>query len=96
MNIGKTLALLATLATVWGATYMHDRAHRYDIVAAGAGSGGSTDTTGDAKVFGYLIDHETGKVWVYDGVVGLATMRRNCRDMGWTDVEGGCAQPTQK
>jgi hypothetical protein len=47
---GKMLALLATLATIWGVAYMHDRAHRYDIVAVGAGSGGSggsQENTGD-------------------------------------------------
>ena len=25
-NLGKTLALIAILGTVWGVTYMHDRA----------------------------------------------------------------------
>lgn len=73
MNVGKTLALLATLASIWGVTYMHDRAHRFDIVAAGAGSGGgggsqdTIGTEGSEEIRAYVIDHQTGRVWVSMG-----------------------------
>ena|ERR1700740_971745 len=96
MNVGKTLALLATLATIWGATYMHDRAHRYDIVAAGAGSGGSggsqgaTGDVGSTEIDAYLLDHKTGKVWYVHGPIEVPAARRSCQDMGWTEIESGC------
>jgi hypothetical protein len=96
MNVGKTLALLATLATFWGVTYMHDRAHRYDIVAAGAGSGGSggsqenTGDTGSTEIHAYLLDHKTGRVWVVHVLEEVPTVRRSCQSMGWTETESGC------
>lgn len=96
MNFGKTLAFFAFLATVWGVTYMHDRAHRYDIIVAGAGSGGSQDGTGSTDVRAYLIDHNTGKVWMYAGPVGLPTQRRSCQYMGWTETESGCQESVNK
>jgi len=90
MNVGKTLALLATLATVWGVTYMHDRAHRYDIVAAGAGSGGTQDTAGQTEITAYLIDHKTGRVWVSAtaGFLGLPLMRLHCSEKQTNSVLG--------
>jgi len=90
------LAFVAFLVTIWGVTYMHERAHRYDIVAVGAGSGGSggsQDTTGDVgntEILAYLVDHKTGKVWVIHGPVEVPTARRSCQDMGWTESELGC------
>jgi len=67
MKSGKIFALTALLATIWGVTYMHDRAHRYDIVAAGAGSGGTQDHAGETEIRAFIIDHQTGKVWVSAG-----------------------------
>jgi hypothetical protein len=82
MNVGKTLALLVILATIWGVTYMHGRAHRYDIVAAGAGSGGTQNDAGRADFRAFIIDHQTGKVWVYAGTppgfLGLPLTRLPC------------------
>lgn len=83
MNVGKTLALLATLATIWGVTYMHDRAHRYDIVPAGAGSGGTQSDTGQTEFRAFIIDHQTGKVWMFGpatpaAFVGMPLTRLPC------------------
>jgi hypothetical protein len=83
MNLAKTMALLATLATILGATYLHDRAHRYDIVAAGAGSGGTQNDAGQTDFRAFIIDHQTGKVWMFrlgtPGVfVGMPLTRLPC------------------
>jgi hypothetical protein len=96
MNVGKTLALLATLATIWGVAYMHDRANRYDIVVAGAGSGGSGGSqenageVGSTQIDAYLVDHKTGKVWFVRGPIEIPTARRSCQDMGWIEIDSGC------
>ena len=96
MNVGKTLALLATLGTIWGMTYMHDREHRYEIVEAGAGSGGgggsqeNTGDTGSTEIAAFLLDHKTGKVWYIRGPVEVPAARRSCQDMGWIEIESGC------
>jgi hypothetical protein len=80
-DLRRTLAFLATLATIWGTTYMYDRAHRYDIVAAGAGSGGTQDTVGNAEIQAFIIDHQTGKVWISgsSAFLGVPLMRLHCR-----------------
>jgi hypothetical protein len=83
MNVGKSLALLATLATIWGVTYMHDPAHRYDIVAAGAGSSGTQDHAGEIDIRTFIIDHQTGKVWIFmhgtpAAFVGMPLTRLPC------------------
>jgi hypothetical protein len=75
MKIGKALAFLGTLATIWGVRYMHDQTHGYDIVAAGAGSGGSggsqevTGDVGNTEVVAYVMDRRTGQVRVFNGLV---------------------------
>jgi hypothetical protein len=96
MNFGKALAFLALLATVWGVTYMHDRAHRYDIVVAGAGSGGSQDSVGATEVTAYLVDHKTGKVWEFIGIRGVPTIRKSCHDLSLTETESGCQESVKK
>lgn len=82
MKWGKTFAFTALLATIWGVTYMHDRAHRYDIVAAGAGSGGTQDQAGETDIKAFIIDHQTGRVWMATGgslgFLGLPLMRVHC------------------
>lgn len=61
----RTIVLVAVLicATVILAVFLIGQAHRYDIVAVAAGSGGSTDERGDLSVEEWLIDHKTGQVW---------------------------------
>lgn len=80
MNLRKFLAVIASLVTAWGITYMHDYAHRYDIVAVAAGSGGAQDTAGETTVRAFIIDHQTGKVWMSGGsfFVGMPLMRVRC------------------
>lgn len=92
----KTLAFLAILATIWGVVYLHDRAYRYEIVIAGAGSGGSggsqenTGDVGDTEIKAYLLDRKNGKVWFVDGAVETPTLLLSCQDMGGTDTASGC------
>jgi hypothetical protein len=61
----KTILIVAILvcAIVLAATYLSGQAHRYDIVAVGAGGGGSNEDKGDITTEEYLIDHKTGEVW---------------------------------
>ena len=96
MNPAKPLAFLAVLATIWGVVYLHDRAYRYEIVIAGAGSGGSggsqenTGDRGDTEIKAYLLDRKSGKVWLVDGVVERPTLLLSCKDVDETDAESGC------
>jgi hypothetical protein len=64
------LVCLTCLATV----YLNGQAHRYDIVAVGAGGGGSNEDKGDTEISAWLVDHKTGEVWaIEDGFVVPAT-----------------------
>jgi hypothetical protein len=80
------------------AMHFHDEARRYDVVVAGAGSGGSQDAGGDTDFRGYLVDHKTGRVWVLMGAVQGAVRVVGCSH--YTDVQEthlGCeAVPEQK
>jgi len=82
MKLSKAFALAALLTTIWGVTYMHDRSHRYDIVATGAGSGGTQNDAGQTDFRAFIIDHRTGRVWVYvngpSGFVALPLTRIPC------------------
>jgi hypothetical protein len=95
MKIYKILAFLSILATVLTATYMHDRAHRYDIVAVGSGgTGGSQDATGDTgDIRAFLIDHQSGRVWFGEGDTFIPSIRLSCADRGEIDTDSGCKQP---
>jgi hypothetical protein len=79
---------------------MHDRARRYDIVAAGAGSGGSQDTTGDSEINAFIIDHQTGRGWVEMGsggpFMGWPMMRVHCTADEIKSEEGCSESPTQE
>ena len=65
--------LICTTALV--AIYLHEQAHRYDIVAAGAGGGGSNDQQGQIEVNAWLIDHKTGKIWEVEWPIVKPTQR---------------------
>jgi len=67
MKPSTALAFLSVMATVLAVTYIHERAHRYDLVTAAAGSGGSQDSKGEVITTAYLIDHQTGHVWLHSG-----------------------------
>lgn len=96
MNRAKIWAFLAILATIWGAVYMHDRAYRYEIVGAGAGSGGSggsqesTGEVGTTEIAAYVLDRTTGKVWFIDGRTQTPTVLLTCQDIGGSDGPFGC------
>lgn len=73
----RIAAFLILIGTILTATYMHESYRRYDLVTAGAGSGGSggsqnvTGDTGEVRITAYLIDHRTGRVWIHsDGHLG--------------------------
>lgn len=72
MDLTKPVCIVAVSITILIAVYMHDRAFRYDVVAAGAGSGGSQDNAGSTEVRAYIIDHQTGRVWFLNGPVWVA------------------------
>jgi hypothetical protein len=61
----KTVLIVTILvcATVLLAVFLHEQAHRFDIVAVGAGAGGSNEDKGDEEIGAWLIDHKTGDVW---------------------------------
>ena len=90
--MGKALTLLAVLVTIWGVTYMHDRDHRYDIVAAGSsGNGGnSSDPGSPGSVEAYVIDHQTGEVWYHHAAFTFPMLVKSCEDLNGTEIEHGC------
>jgi hypothetical protein len=67
MKVRDVTIVLVICATILLASYLVSEGHRYDVVAAGAGSGGSQESTGSTEVVGYLVDHKTGKVLVIGG-----------------------------
>src|SRR5258707_15646388 len=81
------LAALAVLLAV----HLHDEAHRYDVVVAGAGSGGSQTETGSTEIVGYLVDHKTGRVWLLGGLRQFPVEVMNCSIHANTkETERGC------
>jgi hypothetical protein len=58
--------LLAALVLLL-AIYLHNSAHRYDVVVAAAGTGGSQENVGSTETVAYLVDHKTGRVWQLEG-----------------------------
>jgi hypothetical protein len=70
--------LIATLVLLF-AFYIHDSAHRYDVVIAAAGSGGSQQDVGSATTTAYLVDHKTGRVWEIFGEFEKPIVRLPCR-----------------
>lgn len=97
MKIARVLAFIAAIATVFGGIYIHDRAHRYDVVAAGAGSGGSQEQPGETEVNAYLIDHATGRVWLIGGELALPVTRMTCKEYnGGRETDYGCEDTGKK
>ena len=89
------VALIAALVLL-PASHLHDEAHRYDVVVAGAGSGGSQETEGSAEIVGYLADHKTGRVWVLTGFVQKPTVVLSCSQLSakFRDTARGCETDT--
>ena len=92
MRLGRTLAFVVGVLTILGVTYIHERAHRYDVVAAGAGGGGSQQDIGHADFAAYLVDHQTGKVWSLIGNSERPLIRLTCTDAEWAETDFGCAK----
>ncbi len=72
---------LALCASALGVAYVVTEGHRYDVVAVGAGSGGSQTGEGSTDFKGYLVDHKTGQTWSLDGhdVIALPTAVMSCK-----------------
>lgn len=73
----KTLVIVTVLvcATFLAAVYLNGQAHRYDIVAVGAGGGSNADQ-GNVEVGTWLVDHKTGEIWAIKGVHGVVPIPR--------------------
>jgi len=68
MRLITAIILLVAVLLMLLASHLHDEARRYDVVMAGAGSGGSQGESGSTEFMGYLVDHKTGKVWLLAGL----------------------------
>jgi hypothetical protein len=84
--------LLAALVLLL-ASYLHDSAHRYDVVVAAAGSGGSQENVGATETVGYLVDHKTGRVWELVGPAQEPTVIVPCHS-STKETEHGCKLET--
>lgn len=81
-NLIRDVAVTIVLcASALGVAYVVTEGHRYDVVAVGAGSGGSQTAEGSADFRSYLIDHRTGRTWSLNGdnVVALPTAVLSCK-----------------
>ena len=63
MKLAPALTLLIAALVLLLASHLHDEAHRFDVVLATAGSGGSQQDAGSVLATAYLVDHKTGKTW---------------------------------
>lgn len=63
MKIREIVITLALCITALVATHWVVEGQRYEVVAAGAGSGGSQNETGSMNVRGFLVDRKTGRTW---------------------------------
>lgn len=68
MRPTTAIVLLVTVLLILLASHLHDEALRYDVIMAGAGSGGSQEESGSTGITGYPVDHKTGRVWLLAGV----------------------------
>lgn len=91
MKPATAITLLIAALVLFLAFHLHDSAHRYDVVVAAAGSGGSQDTAGSTDTVAYLVDHKTGRVWELNGAVQRPTMLAPCpNDGSFKETERGC------
>lgn len=92
MKPAIAIVLLVAALVLLIAFHLHDEARRYDVVVAGAGSGGSQTETGSTEIGGYLVDHKTGRVWELTGGTQIPMLIANCsivsRDV--RETEKGC------
>ncbi len=90
MKPATAIVLLMAAAMLLLASHLHDAAHRYDVVVAAAGSGGSQTDAGSTEIVGYLVDHKTGKVWVLHGAVRMPLILTSCPR--GKETERGCEE----
>lgn len=95
MNISKIVITLALCVTALVAARWIVEGQRYEVVAAGAGSGGSQDATGSTDVRAYVVDRKTGKTWLLSGgpnVAEIPALRLPCPQIyeGSVESESGC------
>jgi hypothetical protein len=92
MKPATAIVLLVAALALLLAVHLHDEAHRYDVVMAGAGSGGSQEREGSTEVVGYLVDHKTGKVWRLGGLNAVPVTKLACSrlDSNLKETETGC------
>lgn len=91
MKLATAIVLLVAALVLLLASHLHDQAHRYDVVVAGAGAGGSQENPGSTEIGGYLVDHKTGRVWSLNGFRQSPTVVLSCSQMnGMVETERGC------
>jgi hypothetical protein len=78
MKTTTAITLLVAALVLLLTSYLHDSAHRYDVVVAAAGSGGSQENAGSTESVGYLVDHKTGRVWLLQSAGQLPMKVMNC------------------
>jgi|SRR5580704_2667775 hypothetical protein len=95
-EIAITVVLCGTLLL---AARWISEGQRYEVVAVGASSGGSQDSTGSSEVRGFLVDRKTGRTWSLRDVGGmpmdLPDGRYSCKQMSpdWVESDSGCEIP---
>ena len=94
MKPATAIMLLLAALVLLLASHLHDEAHRYDVVVAAAGSGGSQESTGSTETVGYLVDRKTGKVWVLLQASQMPIILRPCPGT-MKETERGCELKTE-
>ena len=99
MKIREIVITLALCGALLLAAHWISEGQRYEVVAAGAGSGGSQDSIGSTEVRGFLVDRKTGRTWSLRDVGGmpldLPDGRYSCKlmDPAWVESAVGCKVP---
>jgi hypothetical protein len=93
MRLATAVTLLVVALILLLASHLHDSAHRFDVVLAAAGSGGSQQDAGSTDATAYLVDHKTGRVWELHGPIQLPTVVEPCA-VALKETERGCEAAT--
>jgi hypothetical protein len=99
VKIREIVITVALCTTALVATHWISEGQRYEVVASGAGSGGSQDSIGSTEVRGFLVDRKTGRTWSLRDVGGmpmdLPDGRYSCKQMSldWVESDSGCEIP---
>jgi hypothetical protein len=91
MKLASAVTFLVATLVLLFTVYMHDSAHRYDVVIAAAGSGGSQQDVGSTEAVAYLIDHKTGRVWQLQSELETPGIRLPCpKSPNVKETDHGC------